>query len=341
MTRDWYFQVMGQEIGPLSVGELKAKVANGQIQPDTLVRKTAEGKWIFGGKVKGLFAVPEKPPLAPVAPPPVAKPKSSAALPIMSGSAARPKPGSSAEIVARSGSSSPPSSSATIPATHFTLVEEEIDSQPPSVEFYSFVGFREAISPVLYDAVKQFVSDRGITMSQLNRRALANFIQRPELASDLMITAVAALPQHVNDKSNRDGSRPLSDRERTEFATFRFTLFNSSHHSIQVGEGVFIPETIEERSYDTVTGGQHPPLDHVGHVPVRLSPLTTGKAIRMTLDVTVPPQATRDISVWFYANSKPSLTKVRGQLFVGHDGELAMSELFTIILHGDSPSPSF
>lgn len=333
MTREWYFQVMGQELGPLSVGELKAKVANGQIQPDTLVRKTAEGKWIFGGKVKGLFTVPEEPPPEPVAPPPAAQPKSSATLPIMSGSATHAKPGSSAEIATKSGAK--PLSS----ATFITLVEEQRDSAPPSVEFYSFVGFREAISPVLYDAVKQFVSDRGITMSQLNRRALADFIQRPELASDLMITTVAALPQPVNAKSNRDGSQPLSDHEQVEVATLRFTLFNSSHHSMQVGEGVFLPESIEERSYDTVGEEQQPTLDHAGHVPVQLSPLVAGKAIRMTLDVSVPPQATRDICVWFHADSKPSLTKVRGQLLVGHGGELAMSEFFTIILHGDSPSP--
>ena len=337
MTREWSFQVMGQELGPLSVGELKAKVANGQIQPDTLVRKSAEGKWIFGGKVKGLFAVPEEPPPAPVAPPPADKPKSSATLPVMSGSATPAKPGSSAEIATRTGAKPP--SSGTIPASFITLVEEQRNSAPPSVEFYNFVGFREAISPVLYDAVKQFISDRGVTMSQLNRRALADFIQRPELARDLMITAVSAVNQPVNDKSNRDGSRPLSDREKVEMATFRFTLFNSSPNSMQVGEGVFLPESIEERSYDIVTDGQHSTLDHAGHVPVQLSPLVAGKAIRMTLDVSIPPQSTRDICVWFYADLKPSLTKVRGQLLVGHGGELAMSELFTAILHGDSPSP--
>ena len=58
MTREWYFQVMGQELGPLSGGELKAKVANGQVQPDTLIRKGVDGKWLFATKVKGLFAVP-------------------------------------------------------------------------------------------------------------------------------------------------------------------------------------------------------------------------------------------------------------------------------------------
>lgn len=338
MTREWYFQAMGQELGPLSVGELKAKVANGQIQPDTLVRKTVEGKWVFAGKVKGLFVVPEGMPPEPVPSHPTAKPKSSTILPIVSGAGVPAKPGSGADITAKVASK--PSSSTTVPVTFIKLAEEESETSPPSVEFYSFVGFREAISPVLYDAVKQFVSDRGITMNQLNRRALADFIQRPELASDLMITAVAALPQPVNEKSNRDGSRPLSDREKQELATFRFTLFNSSHHSMQVGEGVFLPESIDERTYDTIAEGQHPTLEHTGHLAVRLSPVVAGKAIRMTLDIEIPPQATRDVCVWFHADPKPSLTKVRGQLLVGHGGELAMSEFFTIILHGDSPGPS-
>ena len=97
---------------------------------------------------------------------------------------------------------------------------------------------------------------------------------------------------------------------------------------------------IEERSYDTVAEGQHPTLDHAGHVPVRLGPIVIGKAIRITFDVSIPPQTTRDIFVWFHDVSKPSLVKIRGQLLVGHGGELAMSEFFTIVLHGDSPSPN-
>jgi GYF domain 2 len=339
MTREWYFQVMGQELGPLSGGELKAKVTSGQVQPDTLVRKGLEGKWLYAAKVKGLFPSPEEQPVEePPAPPPSAKSKSSATMPIVDSSTKRDKPGSSAEIKAQQ---QVPAAHA--PARTMLLAEDDDEenkpSRPPSVEFYDFVGFREAISPVLYDAVKKFVTDRGITMSQVNRRALAEFIERPELASDLMITAVAAIPQPVKSKSNQNGNHPLSERERHEQATFRFTLFNSGTSSMHVIEAVFLPETVEERTYDS-TGDEAPlPLDHAGHVPVSFSGLVGGKAVRMQLDVTIPPQETHDLFVWFHAENKPSLTKVRGQLLVGHGGELAMSQYFTVILHGDSPRP--
>lgn len=335
MTREWYFQAMGQELGPLSVSELKAKVSNGQIQPDTLVRKGPEGRWVFGGNVKGLFAAPEEPPPppAPIPSPVAAKPKSSTALPVTS----PPKPGSNTDMATKTVAN--PSSS-TIAASHFmTLHEEESESRPLSLEFYDFVGFREAISPVLHDAMRKFVSDRGITMCQLNRRAIADFIQRPDLASDLLITAIAAVPQPVNEKSNRDGSNSLADNERDEFATFRFTLFNSSRSAVQVGEAVFLPASVEERTYDTIAKAPHPGLDQTGHIRVKLGSVVPGKAIRMSLNFEIPPQATQDIIIWFYNDPKPNFLKVRGQLLVGHGGELAMSEYFTITLHGDSPIP--
>ena len=333
MTREWYYQAMGQELGPLSAGELKSKVANGQIQPDTLIRKGIEGKWTFASNVKGLFTVSEKPP-TPLSPPVAEKSKSSPTT----STAGSLKSDSRSDFATHVGSK--PLSSGPIPATVIRLVEDdETESHPPSVEFYDFVGFREAISPVLHDAVRHFATDRGLTLSQLNRRALATFIERPELASDLMITSVAVIPQQVNDKSNQDGSRPLSEREKVEIATFRFTLFNSSHHDVHVEEGTFLPESVEERTYNTVGTRQHPVIDHTGHIRVRLRPRTIGKAIRIPIDLTIPAQTTRDVFIWFYDDSKPSLTKVRGQMLVGHGGELAMSELFNITLHGDSQGP--
>lgn len=158
MTREWYFQTMGQEIGPLTAAELKSKVATGLIQPDTLIRRGTDGKWMFAGKVKGLFPEPEPPP-APIEPPPAPKPNLTPTIPLAGDS--RP----SADLPTKS-TSNPTS---IVPAAYITLAEDETSSDPPSVEFYNFVGFREAISPVLHDAVKQFISNRGITISQLNR----------------------------------------------------------------------------------------------------------------------------------------------------------------------------
>jgi hypothetical protein len=332
MTREWYFQAMGQELGPLSVAELKAKVASGLIQPDTLVRKGTEGKWVFGGNVKGLF--PEAP-AADVPPPaPAAKPKSSATM----ATVPPVKPGSSHEVPVKGNSKSTP----LVPVRAITieLAEDAADSNSPSLEFYDFVGFREAISPVLHDAIKQFVSDRGMTLCQLNRRALADFIKRPELASDLLITAVASFPQPVNLKSNQDGSFPLNDQEQVETATFQFTLFNSSRSAIEVHSGVFLPKSIEHRTYDTITTVHHPAIDHTGHIPIRLGKLVEDHAVRMTLDIKIPPQSSQDLVIWFYNTPKPSLLNVRGQLMLGHGSELAMSEFFTVTLHSDSPIPT-
>ena len=89
-------------------------------------------------------------------------------------------------------------------------------------------------------------------MTQLNRRALATFIARPELAGDLMISNIAVIPQSVNDKSNADRSHPLADGDRNEHATFRLTLFNSSSKPLEVTHGEFVPESVEVRDYDEV-----------------------------------------------------------------------------------------
>jgi len=53
--QEWYFQTMGQELGPFSAAELKTKVENGQIQFDTMIRRGVDGKWLFAERVKGLL----------------------------------------------------------------------------------------------------------------------------------------------------------------------------------------------------------------------------------------------------------------------------------------------
>ena len=58
MLKQWYFQVMGAEIGPISSAELKEKVKRGQIQPETLVRVGTDGKWQPAAGVKGLLDPP-------------------------------------------------------------------------------------------------------------------------------------------------------------------------------------------------------------------------------------------------------------------------------------------
>lgn len=54
MASEWYFQVMGEMVGPVSAAELKAQAENGTIGPDTLIRRSAEGKWVSASQVQGL-----------------------------------------------------------------------------------------------------------------------------------------------------------------------------------------------------------------------------------------------------------------------------------------------
>lgn len=55
MSVEWYYQLMGEEIGPLSASALKEKAATGDIQWDTFIRKGRDGQWVSAWRVKGLF----------------------------------------------------------------------------------------------------------------------------------------------------------------------------------------------------------------------------------------------------------------------------------------------
>lgn len=323
--RDWYFQVMGQELGPFTAAELKAKVETGQIQRDTMVRRGVEGKWLYADRVKGLLPEAEhQPPLIPLR----MKPKSSTSM-IAASDIPVPQPADPA----------PPTQPRSSPVIIISLNEDDAndDAKPPSVEFYEFVGFREAISPVLHRAVRKYLHDNSLTMTQLNRKALAAFITRPELAGDLMITNLAVIPQHVNEKSNANGQHPLDDDERIEHATFRVTLFNCSTTALDVTGGEFVPATIEKRDYDKIGKRACPPLDHQGHVAVSLDSAQHEVPLSIPLKVTVQPLSAATVFFWFRGTVKPSLTRARGHLRLHADGEIAYSEDFTIIMHGDSP----
>jgi len=56
---EWYYRVMGQELGPVSDTQLKALARDGTIQPDTFVRKRQDDSWTNAYHVKGLFTTPE------------------------------------------------------------------------------------------------------------------------------------------------------------------------------------------------------------------------------------------------------------------------------------------
>jgi hypothetical protein len=323
--RDWYFQVMGQELGPFTATELKAKVETGQIQRDTMVRRGIEGKWLFAERVKGLLPEPEHQPVIPLR----MKPKSSTTLPVVNDLPPH-----------HVGETAPPAQPRSSPVIIISLNDDDADenAKPPSVEFYDFVGFREAISPVLNRAVRKYLTEHSLTMTQLNRKALAAFIARPELAGDLMITNMAVIPQQVNEKSNAGGRDPLKDEDRLEHATFRVTVFNCSSTALDVTRCEFVPEVVEKHHYQEVGTKHYPPLDHKGHVSVELNNIQKDVAIVSPLKITVQPLAAATVTLWFRATGKPGLTRVRGHVCLHADDQTAFSEAFTIIMHGDSPS---
>ncbi len=56
MASQWFYQVMGEPVGPISGAELETLAHRGAIQPDTPVRKSPMTEWVPAERVRGLFA---------------------------------------------------------------------------------------------------------------------------------------------------------------------------------------------------------------------------------------------------------------------------------------------
>lgn len=55
MADEWYCEIAGREIGPLSSEQLRAMAAKAQILPSDCVRQGGQGPWILARQVKGLL----------------------------------------------------------------------------------------------------------------------------------------------------------------------------------------------------------------------------------------------------------------------------------------------
>lgn len=173
MAKPWFFQMMGAEIGPLTSAELMDRVKLGQIQPDTLVRSGQDGKWIPADRWKGLLPSKEDKPEPPPAP-----------------AKASPQ-----QEVDKTESRAAATSAATIPVDDeddplYHLKGEAAQSgpvpftHPDEYDFFQFVGFRHAISHPLYDAMVIYSHQHQLTVTQITRQAIAQFIGKPELGQD-------------------------------------------------------------------------------------------------------------------------------------------------------------
>jgi hypothetical protein len=52
---DWFYKLMGEEVGPVSSKQIRQAAAERRIQPDTLVRREGSSVWISADRIRGLF----------------------------------------------------------------------------------------------------------------------------------------------------------------------------------------------------------------------------------------------------------------------------------------------
>jgi len=55
MAADWFCEILGNELGPLSPKQLRTLVEKGKLSPDDRVRQGTGGAWVPAARVKGLF----------------------------------------------------------------------------------------------------------------------------------------------------------------------------------------------------------------------------------------------------------------------------------------------
>jgi hypothetical protein len=174
--QQWYYEVMGSALGPISGAELKQKAQLGQIQFDTPVRLGTDGKWQPAERVKGLL------------PPPVAA-LVSAPAPVAAVAPAPTKAPSSFEM----------------DLTYHLQGDDKPHNDADSVQdheydFFRFVGFEQAIGPKLHRVLDEHCRTNRVTLTQATRRALAEFLGRKDLLEEnATANAEAATPAPATD----------------------------------------------------------------------------------------------------------------------------------------------
>jgi len=176
MSKQWFFQVMGEELGPVSSVELKEKVKQGQIQPETLVRLGREGRWTPADRVKGLLDPPPVPAPAPPLPPrPDARPPASRSQ------APAPAP---VPVAANVTNSPHVERTYHLQGETDTHVDDAVDgAEQTEYDFFQFVGFELALGTPLHQKLLQHCGAKRQTITQVTRLALADYLGCPELVN--------------------------------------------------------------------------------------------------------------------------------------------------------------
>ncbi len=202
MSKQWFYEVMGSPVGPITSQELKACVVARKILPETQIRLGTDGKWQTADRVKGLFDPPP-----PATSPPAAKPAAPIAKAPSPAPAKAPSPPKAstgdpgtAEIKLSDTSEfklpvsdvKPALESPRIAIAGAESPKEEEDSG--EYDFFKFVGFENAIGHELNKVLVEYCRVHHATMSQVTKRALAEFLGRKDLSGDKASSPPAAPP---------------------------------------------------------------------------------------------------------------------------------------------------
>jgi len=188
MSKQWYYEVMGAPVGPITSAELKACVLTRRILPETRIRLGEDGKWQTADHVKGLFD--GAPPPAQKSPAPA---KAKVEEKVLVAQVVKPKAAAetgTAEIATLQTAEMKISIASVTPAIAAPVQTPAEDDADVEYDFFKFVGFEIAIGHALNDALKEYCRVNHVTMTQTTRRALAEFLGRKEL-SGVAVTATA------------------------------------------------------------------------------------------------------------------------------------------------------
>jgi hypothetical protein len=186
MAKQWYYEIMGTAIGPVTSADLKQKVQQGVILPETPVRMGTDGKWQTASRVKGLLDSPEVPsPAPPKATAAKGAPGKSATIPLAAGSG-----GATPTVAASSPAAPTPHAEVTY---HFAGEQgaAAADEEPAEYDFFRFVGFESALGTPLHQALCAYCQSQKVTMTQATRRAIAELVKRKDLVDPKPVEEVA------------------------------------------------------------------------------------------------------------------------------------------------------
>lgn len=191
MSKQWYYEVMGSPVGPITSAELKTCVLTRRILPETRIKLGDDGKWQTADKVKGLFdGAP--PPAKPQPAKAHAEEKILVAPVVRSTTAAETGTAELATLQTAELKIQIASVTPAVAAPAPVKSEEDADVE---YDFFKFVGFEIAIGHALNDALKEYCRVHHVTMTQTTRRALAEFLGRKDLSGDPVAATATPTPE--------------------------------------------------------------------------------------------------------------------------------------------------